>query len=173
MSELNREVATFAARFLQGRARAIRFGTTIAVMTVGPLAEMFVKNLEISGIVNRGVLPEPIDIPDHIGNVSEAAFVTGGMFLASSFALRNREINRETVKRVAYGAFAVSAAVQIIGEKYGLSVYGSNQGDIFDAAYGIAYSAAASHGCYTAYASATEIDAEARERLANLTSTEY
>lgn len=98
----------------------------------------------------RGTLPEPFDLPNHVGNFREASIATvfayvmiGICACARPMLEGSREMFKRNARRAAVGAFAVSSAVQVLGEKFAFynSLGGSNIGDPIDAAYGIAWSA--------------------------------
>lgn len=118
-----------------------RLITIVGVACTGMVAEVASKLGEINGVISRDVLPEPFDVPDHVGNFSE-----GGLYSAFFFsvldALAQRRAEGEdraaATKKAALGAFGLSAFVQFTAEKYGIG--GVNTGDMLDAAYGTAYS---------------------------------
>ena len=102
--------------------------------------------------LSRGTLQEPFDVASHIGNFREGAMFTAAAFamigivrLTEPLADRARDVFRRRTKQVALGAFAVSSAIQVIGEKFALSNYAApdvvNTSDPLDAAYGIVWSA--------------------------------
>ena len=105
----------------------------------------------------RNVLPEPFDIPDHIGNFREAAMATVA-FSAMAIVPRmfqyamigESEKFRSTTKHAVIGAFTASSLVQIVGEKFSISnsLVESNVGDMVDAGYGIGWSAIVAAGVY-------------------------
>ncbi|RTK93769.1 hypothetical protein EKI60_05495 [Candidatus Saccharibacteria bacterium] len=107
--------------------------------------------------LERDVLPEPIDIPDHIGNTREAAMATVAcaamviiprMFQYAVPGLSEKF--RKSSSRAAAGAFAVSSLIQVVGEKFEISNSPTepNVGDALDAAYGIGWSAVVAVGAY-------------------------
>ena len=104
----------------------------------------------------RGKLPEPFDFPSHIGNTREAAMATVGAYariviltLTIPLVDRSRELFQRRAKSTALAAFAVSAAMQVAGEKYGLTnSFISNTPDALDAAYGIGWSAVTALGVH-------------------------
>ncbi len=107
--------------------------------------------------LQRNSFPEPFDIASHIGNFREAAMTTAGAYamigivtLTAPLIDKSRELIRCKSKQTAIAAFAVSSAVQVLGEKFEItnSLYAPNTGDPLDAAYGIAWSAAIAVGAY-------------------------
>jgi hypothetical protein len=136
--------------------------------SVGPAMRPIVKGtlLFFSGDIletmsdiyfKRNVLPEPFDLPDHIGNFREASMGTvaacamiGILTCAVPLIDRSRELFKRNAKRAAVGAFAVSSAVQVIGEEFAVtnSLSERNFGDPVDAAYGIAWSAVTAVAAY-------------------------
>lgn len=105
----------------------------------------------------RQQLPEPFDFPAHIGNFREAAIgtvfafgVIGIKTLVQPLDMGARDLFRRNAQKTAVAAFALSSAVQVVGEKYELSNYavpgGHNTGDPLDAAYGIGWSAVVAAG---------------------------
>lgn len=110
----------------------------------------------------RGVLPEPFDIPSHIGNTREAAMGTVAAYAMIGITTcliplfdKSRELFKRNVKRAAVGAFAVSSAIQVAGEKFQLTndPFAHNTGDMLDAAYGIGWSGVVAVGAYMMIAS--------------------
>ncbi len=107
--------------------------------------------------LKRDVLPEPFDLPDHIGNMREAAMATvavGTMVIVPrmfQYAMSGMsEKFRKSTARAAAGAFAVSSLMQVIGEKFEISnsLTERNFGDMVDAGYGIGWSAVVAAGVY-------------------------
>ena len=105
----------------------------------------------------RGVLPEPFDFPSHIGNTREAAMGTVAAYAMIGITTclvplfdKSRELFKRNVKRAAVGAFAVSSAIQVAGEKLQLTndPLAHNTGDMLDAAYGIGWSGVVAAGAY-------------------------
>lgn len=124
-------------------SRSGRIITLAAMQVPGFATEALSKGGEMAGIIKRDALPEPWDLPDHVGNFFEAGIYTAGAhsILNIVFAKRAGEATQQTAKKAAFGAFAISSAIQIIGEKYVRMGY--NTGDMIDAAYGVIYSAGA------------------------------
>lgn len=115
-------------------------------LIAGYATEIVSKAGEVSGRIQRDVLPEPWDIPDHVGNFTEGVLYTTFLFSVSRFALLRRNHDNEsedlvaqeavTNKKAAAVAFLGSSIIQVVGEKYGVM----NTGDMTDAAYGIGFS---------------------------------
>jgi hypothetical protein len=107
--------------------------------------------------LKRDFLPEPFDLPDHIGNFREASMGTvaacamiGILACAEPLIDRSREAFRRNARRAAVGAFAVSSAIQVMGEQFAItnSLTERNFGDPIDAAYGIGWSAITAVAAY-------------------------
>lgn len=118
--------------------------------------------------LKRDKLPEPFDLPDHIGNFREGSIVTAaacgiiGIFTCLNSRLEGTaEQFKKRARLTAAAAFVTSAVVQVVGEKYGLSnvVGGGNAPDMLDAAYGTAWSGVTAG---VAYRYAVKTDAELR-----------
>lgn len=135
-------------------ARYSRIGVLGGVMIAGMAPEIISKTGEKLGVVQRNVLPEPWDLPDHVGNGNEAALITTFVFsLVNNIQSRRggAEHGPEDIRRAAMGAFVVSSLVQIVGEKYGQRVGIPNSGDMIDATYGIILSAFFAHALNLGY----------------------
>lgn len=103
--------------------------------------------------LKRQSLPEPFDVAAHVGNFREGAMATVaafGMIGIAAFVEKPREVFKRNARRAAVAAFAVSSAVQVVGEKFELtnSALAPNTGDPLDAAYGIGWSAVVAVGAY-------------------------
>jgi hypothetical protein len=141
-------------------SRYIRLMTLSTVFIASQLPEVVSKTAEMADVVHRNVLPEPWDLPDHVGNFNE-----GGLYTAAVFSLinvvssrRNGETTEASIRHAAVGAFAVSCAIQILGEKYGASVGLPNTGDMLDSAYGVFWSGLAAVALNAGYQKARKAD---------------
>lgn len=133
--------------------RRIAIGATgLLLTTSGHLLEQGSE-----AFLSRDVIAEPFDVADHIGNTREAAMITVASFIMLAMKsiadydyMTVAEDFKLSVTKAALGAFAISSAIQAIGEKFELSPgFGGNSGDMLDALYGIGYSgivALASYG---------------------------
>jgi hypothetical protein len=113
---------------------------------------------------DRHIAPEPFDFPSHIGNFREASMATTGAYVMIGIFTLLRpliegppEVLKRNAKVTAVAAFAVSTAVQVIGEKYGItnSIHAINTPDPLDAAYGVGWSAITAVAAYGGFAHAT------------------
>jgi hypothetical protein len=108
--------------------------------------------------LERGAFPEPFDVASHIGNSREGAMMTMAAYAGIGiFTLwqpmlidRSPEVIKKRAKWAAVGAFAISTAVQLVAEKFGItnSLVEHNTADMLDAAYGIGWSAAVALGAH-------------------------
>jgi len=133
--------------------RRIAIGATgLLLTTSGHLLEQGSE-----AFLSRDVIAEPFDVADHIGNTREAAMITVASFIMLAMKsiadydyMTVAEDFKLSVTKAALGAFAISSAIQAIGEKFDLSPgFGGNSGDMLDALYGIGHSgivALASYG---------------------------
>jgi len=172
MSNLE-QLNTPSSEHLPTMGRYTRLMTVMGVMTGSAIPEILSKTGEMRGIIERNVLPEPWDIPDHIGNFNEGGLYTVGAFslFANLIARRSTGENYPSkMRQAAVGAFAVSSAIQILGEKYGEKL-GLNHGDMIDSAYGIVFSALAVVVCNYGYQKAYKDDVNRRNHFQKQTST--
>lgn len=137
---------------------AVRMATMTAGFASGMLFEIASKGGELAGVVERDQLAEPWDFPDHVGNFTEAGMYTTAAFVMLSLVSkrRNGELTARGATISAAGAVAVSSAIQILGEKYGIGI-GSNSGDMTDAAYGVAFSFLVAGLCATGFRKAEKM----------------
>lgn len=149
-------------------ARYLRVGVLAGVMIAGMAPELISKVGERAGVIERDILPEPWDIPDHIGNANEAGLYTVFAFSvlnAISTRRKGEEYGPQDIQRTAIGAFVVSSAIQILGEKYGQGIGLPNQGDMIDAAYGVVFSAFAALACSKGYTAVFRKQQESVDRI--------
>lgn len=140
--------------------RNIRFMTLGSVFVASQLPEIISKSAELGGLIHRNVLPEPWDLPDHVGNFSEAGMYTAATVSLLSLLMYKRagDTTLKNINRATVGAFAVSCAIQVLGEKYGSIIGYPNNGDMLDSAYGIVWSAGAAVACNYGYRRAQKAD---------------